>query len=123
LKHPLIAKDEAGSGQQGTIYFLTDQKDINGIENMALLGNCENSIFNNKIYLEKRSKLIDWEKNEKQEENSENQDKRRFVPLATKMVFFKQFSPTIDCPFLWTAKDGDYYLSAIKDVLAYILSK
>lgn len=119
---------------------LIDEKDIHGIENLALLGHKANATFNNSLFLEKRAILAQWEKNEREKSSSSPPaqpsasqssdlcptdlclkdygfDQVEFVPVGTKMVFFKHFSPKITWPFLWTESDGENYVTTIRETL------
>jgi hypothetical protein len=110
---------------------LIDHKDTHGLENLALLGHRANSTFNNSLYLEKREILSHWLKGDYEQTepnsdtgvNAEKQtgmgfEKVEFVPRATVMTFFKQFSPEITYPFLWTEDDAKNYLDAIVKTLS-----
>ncbi len=99
-------------GKDGA-WKLVDNKDTHGLENLALLGHRANSTFNNSLYLEKRAILSDWEKHNREELERVGFDKVEFVPAATRMVFFKQFSPEVTYPFLWTEHDANNYVDAI----------
>jgi len=117
---------------------LIDTKETHGIENLALLGHRANAAFNNSLYLEKRAILARWlmgdygsMSTEGKQSGGEKTDfeatikgtefsnvmeefkKVEFVPPATIMAFFKQFSPEIDYPFLWTENDANNYINAI----------
>ena len=97
----------------------SDGKVIHGIGNLALLGHNSNSTFNNKLFLEKREILALWEKGERENETVKNAGfgNVEFVPMATRMVFFKHFSPQITYPFLWTEMDSENYINAIVKTL------
>lgn len=103
-------------GKDGA-WKLIDNKDTHGLENLALLGHRANSTFNNSLYLEKRAILSDWEKCNREELERVGFDKVEFVPAATRMVFFKQFSPEVTYPFLWTEQDANNYMDAIVKTL------
>ena len=56
-------------------------------------------------------------------ENSDSGfDKVEFVPSATIMAFFKQFSQEITYPFLWTEKDAGNYVVAIQETLENVFA-
>lgn len=82
------------------------------LTNLALLQGDKNAAFNNKVYIEKREKLAEYEN---VEEDS------LFVPICTRNVFFKHYSPSSINPFLWDQQSGDDYLTAITKVLASYL--
>ena len=99
-------------------WFLNDSEEVtHGLENLALLNCSNNSAFNNGLFMEKKALLAQWEGGENMKENTDSS----FVPLGTKMVFFKHFSPHSSVPYLWTSRDGDLYLASIKRYLAAYL--
>ena len=93
------------------------EEQTHGLENLALLNRPDNSAFNNGLFMEKRALLAQWESGENVKENADSS----FVPLGTKMVFFKHFSPRSSVPYLWTSEDGALYLASIKKYLAAYL--
>ncbi|MEE0990709.1 MAG: DUF262 domain-containing protein [Paludibacteraceae bacterium] len=82
------------------------------LTNLALLQGDKNAAFNNKIYIQKREKLAEYE-------NVEGES--MFVPICTRNVFFKHYSPSSTNSFLWDQQSGDDYLTAITKVLASYL--
>lgn len=116
---------------------LIDTKETHGLENLALLGHRANAAFNNSLYLEKRAILAHWLLDDYGSKKTEDKQYKRktdfeatiigtgfseamkefekveFVPPATIMAFFKQFSPEIDYPFLWTENDANNYINTI----------
>ena len=64
------------------------------------------------MYIEKREKLAEYENVE---------EESLFVPICTRNVFFKHYSPSSINPFLWEQKSGEDYLTAITKVLASYL--
>jgi hypothetical protein len=79
---------------------------------MALLQGDKNAAFNNKTYPEKREKLAEYE-------NVESES--LFVPICTRNVFFKHYSPNSTNPLIWDEKAGLEYVTAMmKVVAAYI---
>lgn len=82
------------------------------LTNLALLQGDKNAAFNNKVYIEKREKLAEYENVE---------EESLFVPICTRNVFFKHYSPSSINPFLWDQKSGEDYLTAITKVLASYL--
>jgi antitoxin component of RelBE/YafQ-DinJ toxin-antitoxin module len=121
-----------GEGQNVEWHFL-DGKNLNTIGNLALLGHRANSSFNNSLFSEKREILVQWQERELRNDNrdkgideGDNEvkrfkdsgfDKVEFVPTATIKAFFKQFSQEITLPFLWTEKDAENYVTAIRETL------
>jgi len=93
------------------------EEETHGLENLALLNCPNNAAFNNGLFMEKRALLAQWESGENVKENADSS----FVPLGTKMVFFKHFSPRSSVPYLWTSEDGALYLASIKKYLASYL--
>lgn len=99
---------------------LKDSKELHGIGNLALLGHKVNASFNNSLFFEKRKILSMWEKGEREGLKESGFDNVEFVPVATKMVFFKHFSQEITLPFAWTETDADNYVSTIVATLTSI---
>lgn len=79
-------------------------EDINSIDNLALLANEDNSSLSNNIFPIKRKKILDMDKDKKND---------KFIPLCTKNVFLKYYSPDTTQIFKWTKKDRDNYLNVI----------
>lgn len=82
------------------------------LTNMALLQGDKNAAFNNKLYPEKRAKLAEYE-------NVENES--LFVPICTRNVFFKHYSPNSTNPLLWDEQAGKEYVTAMTKVVAAYL--
>lgn len=76
--------------------------------NLALLQSDKNAAFNNKTFLEKRRKLAAYE-------NAEQETK--FVPICTRNVFFKHYSPDTAKPLVWDREAGKDYVRAIINVV------
>ena len=72
----------------------------------------KNAAFNNKLYPEKRAKLAEYE-------NVETES--LFVPICTRNVFFKHYSPNSTNPLLWDEQAGIEYVNAIVKVVASYL--
>lgn len=102
-----IKTDDAGE----TIFESSFEKDDH-LTNMALLQGDKNAAFNNKLYPEKREKLAEYE-------NVENES--LFVPICTRNVFFKHYSPKSSNPLLWDKQAGEDYVTAIVKVVANFL--
>jgi hypothetical protein len=81
---------------------------LDSLNNLALLGGEENSALNDKMYLEKKTLLSEWERS----------IDKRFIPIGTRMAFFKHFSPESTLPFAWTVLDGNTYLITIKNLIS-----
>ena len=129
----IVSDGTKGNGQNGEWHFL-DGKNLHAIGNLALLGHKANSRFNNSLFCEKREILVQWQKSELGNDNREKKsiddgdneakkfkdsgfDKVEFVPTATIKAFFKEFSQEITLPFLWTEKDAENYVTAIRKTL------
>lgn len=92
--------------------FTSDFDKDDHLTNMALLQGDKNAAFNNKLYPEKRAKLAEYENVEKES---------LFVPICTRNVFFKHYSPNSTNPLLWDKKAGIEYVTAIVKVVASYL--
>lgn len=82
------------------------------LTNMALLQGDKNAAFNNKTYPEKREKLAEYENVEKTS---------MFVPVCTRNVFFKHYSPNSTNPLFWDEQAGLEYVTAMMKVVAAYL--
>lgn len=82
------------------------------LTNMALLQGDKNAAFNNKLYPEKRAKLAEYE-------NVENES--MFVPICTRNVFFKHYSPNSTNSLLWDKQAGKEYVTTMTKVVAAYL--
>ena len=107
MGEPVVKKDDAGE----TIFESSFEKDDH-LTNMALLQGDKNAAFNNKLYPEKRAKLAEYENVEKES---------LFVPICTRNVFFKHYSPKSSNPLLWDKQAGEDYVTAIVKVVANFL--
>ncbi len=92
--------------------FTSDFEKDDHLTNMALLQGDKNASFNNKLYPEKRAKLAEYENVEKES---------LFVPICTRNVFFKHYSPNSTNPLLWDEQAGIEYVTAIVKVVASYL--
>lgn len=92
--------------------FTSEFEKDDHLTNMALLQGDKNAAFNNKLYPEKRAKLAEYE-------NVENES--LFVPICTRNVFFKHYSPNSTNPLLWDEQAGKEYVTAIVKVVASYL--
>jgi hypothetical protein len=85
-----------GIKRENNTFALTEVFDKDDhLTNMALLQGDKNAAFNNKLFAEKRAKLAEYE-------NVENES--FFVPICTRNVFFKHYSPKSTNPFFWMNK-------------------
>lgn len=101
-------KDDMGNVTSVSSDFVKDDH----LTNMALLQGDKNAAFNNKLYPEKRAKLAEYE-------NVETES--LFVPICTRNVFFKHYSPNSTNPLLWDEQAGIKYVTAIVKVVASYL--
>lgn len=99
--------------KDGDTFTLTEdfEKDDH-LTNMALLQGDKNAAFNNKTYPEKREKLAKYENVEKTS---------MFVPVCTRNVFFKHYSPNSTNPLFWDEQAGLEYVTAMMKVVAAYL--
>ena len=89
------------------------------LTNLALLQKDKNSSLNNKLYPEKRAKIAAWESLENKGE--ENGGKPQFLPICTRNVFFKHYSPDSSNPFIWDRQAGiDYVKAMVRTVASFI---
>ena len=102
-----------GIKRENNTFALTEVFDKDDhLTNMALLQGDKNAAFNNKLFAEKRAKLAEYE-------NVENES--FFVPICTRNVFFKHYSPKSTNPFFWDEQAGKEYLSAmVKTIASYL---
>ena len=96
----------------GIVTFSSDFEKDDHLTNMALLQGDKNAAFNNKLYPEKRAKLAEYE-------NVETES--LFVPICTRNVFFKHYSPNSTNPLLWDEQAGKEYVTAMTKVVAAYL--
>lgn len=76
--------------------------------NLALLQSNKNAALNNKTFPEKRENLAKYE-------NAEQET--QFIPICTRNVFFKHYSPDATNPFIWDIEAGKDYVKAIIKVV------
>jgi hypothetical protein len=77
-----------------------------GISNLTLLDESTNRSYKNAVFAVKRQRLLELDQS------------GIFVPLCTRNVFLKCYSPQVDNLMFWGEDDRDGYISAIADVLA-----
>lgn len=105
---PVVPKEEKDEKIVLTSNFDKDDH----LTNMALLQGDKNAAFNNKTYPEKREKLAEYENVERES---------LFVPICTRNVFFKHYSPSSTNPLIWDEQAGREYVTAIMKVVAAYL--
>lgn len=103
---------QSHTNDDGSITFTSDFEKDDHLTNMALLQGDKNAAFNNKLYPEKRAKLAKYE-------NVETES--LFVPICTRNVFFKHYSPNSTNPLLWDEQAGKDYVTAMTKVVAAYL--
>ena len=96
----------------GNATFSSNFEKDDHLTNMALLQGDKNAAFNNKLYPEKKAKLAEYE-------NVENES--LFVPICTRNVFFKHYSPNSTNPLLWDEQAGIEYVRVMTKVVAAYL--
>ena len=103
---------QSHKNDDGNITFTSDFEKDDHLTNMALLQGDKNASFNNKLYPEKRAKLAEYENVE---------EESLFVPICTRNVFFKHYSPNSTNPLLWDEQAGKEYVTAMTKVVAAYL--
>lgn len=103
---------QSHKNDDGSISFTSDFEKDDHLTNMALLQGDKNASFNNKLYPEKRAKLAEYENVERES---------LFVPICTRNVFFKHYSPNSTNPLLWDEQAGKEYVTAMTRVVAAYL--
>ena len=84
--------------------------DKDNISNLALLDYATNRSYGNAFFPIKRKRII------------ENDSNGVFVPIATKNLFLKYYSPRVNSLENWTEEDGNHYRDAIeKTINDYII--
>lgn len=84
--------------------------DKDSISNLALLDYTTNRSYGNAFFPIKRKRII------------ENDSLGVFVPIATKNLFLKYYTPKVSTMMNWTKEDGMYYLEAIVNTINNYLS-
>lgn len=78
---------------------------MHGIHNMALLDKDSNSALNASIFEVKRNIIM------------QREIKGAFIPIGTRNVFLKYYSPEAKDLFFWSKEDRENYFNAIKKIL------
>ena len=84
---------------------------MHGIGNLALLTAENNSSLSNDSFIEKRSKIIEMDKN------------GEFIPICTKNVFLKYYSKELSKVYFWSENDQEKYKESIKETLKEFLGE
>ena len=91
----------------------TDSGDdgVDSIANLALLDGGDNSALNNSVFAVKRAAILDRDR------------KGSYIPVCTRNVFLKYYSPADEQQMhFWSADDREYYLSEMVAILrCYLL--
>lgn len=83
----------------------TEGEAVNGIANLTLLDEHTNRSYKNAPFAVKRQRLLDLDQH------------GIFVPLCTRNVFLKCYSPQVDNAMFWSEEDQQGYQDAITNVL------
>jgi hypothetical protein bacD2_00658 len=78
-----------------------DNDDINNLSNLTLLDSGTNRSYKNIIFPLKRARIIEEDK------------KGTFIPLCTKNVFLKYYTPNATQLSIWSKEDREKYLESI----------
>jgi hypothetical protein len=90
---------------QERIFTLFGEPDLHTLDNLALLTTDDNSALSNGSFPQKRARIITLEK-----EGS-------FIPIGTRNVFLKYYTPNATHLSFWTATDRDNYIAIIRTTL------
>ena len=88
-----------------------DLVNMHGIENLALLTTKNNSSLSNGLFIEKREKIIEMDKN------------GEFIPICTKNVFLKYYSNELSNVYFWSKQDQEDYKGSIIKTLENFLGE
>lgn len=83
--------------------------DKDNISNLTLLDSATNRSYGNAFFPIKRKHII------------ENDSNGIFVPIATKNLFLKYYTPRVNNPECWTKEDAQFYLDAIEQTINYFV--
>jgi len=93
---------------------MTDYFQMHGVSNMVLLDGATNSSFSNHPFPKKRDLLIEIDR---RAWSDKGDNKKVFIPIATKNVFLKQTSQSIGQLSIWGAQDRMDYFKHIEGTL------
>ena len=88
-----------------------DLLDMHGIGNLALLAAENNSSLCNGLFIEKREKIIEMDKN------------GEFIPICTKNVFLKYYTKKLSDVYFWSKQDQEDYKGSIIKTLENFLGE
>lgn len=94
---------------QAEVFSLFGAPERDDITNLALLTTADNAALSNGLFPQKRAKIIDLER------------QGSFIPIATRNVFMKYYTPDAGHLSYWTEADGLAYRDAIRATLAEYL--
>ena len=84
---------------------------MHGIGNLALLTAENNSSLSNGLFVDKRAKIIEMDKN------------GEFIPICTKNVFLKYYSKELSNVYFWSKDDQEDYKGSIIETLEIFLGE
>ncbi|MDE5924155.1 MAG: HNH endonuclease family protein, partial [Muribaculaceae bacterium] len=112
-KDPGNVRERFNEIQQEVTKLFTPKDDVNkddsylhGIANMALLDAAQNAALSNSVFDVKRCRVIGYDKDGK------------YIPICTKHVFFKYYTPSNPSPIFWGQSDRDNYVEAIEEKIS-----
>ena len=88
-----------------------DEGGEDGLSNLTLLDQSTNRSYKNAVFAVKRQRLLELDKS------------GIFVPLCTRNVFLKCYSPQVDNAMFWSKKDADTYGEVIVETLSNFFSQ
>ena len=91
------------------------------ISNLALLDGITNIKLGNRIFKEKRNKVIEIDQEEWQYDKKDKKVKA-FIPVATKYAFFFFFSSNAKQTEFWASNDRADYVNNIRKTLTNYLN-
>lgn len=105
LTHKRISENEFEALQKEIFKIYSDESNLHTIENLALLSRKDNSTINNNIFPIKRDQIKKLD------------EQGSFIPICTKNVFLKYYSPHVKDNLSWNMADRAAYLTAMKNTL------
>jgi len=84
---------------------------MHGIENLALLSADNNSSLSNGLFVDKRARIIEMDKN------------GEFIPVCTKNVFLKYYTKKLSDVYFWSEQDQKDYKCSIVETLKEFLGE
>ncbi|MDE5629700.1 MAG: DUF262 domain-containing protein [Muribaculaceae bacterium] len=112
-KDPGNVRERFNEIRQEVVTLYTPKEDMNkgdsylhGIANMALLDAAQNAALSNSVFDVKRCRVIGYDREGK------------YIPICTKHVFFKYYTPSNPSPIFWGQFDRDNYVEAIDEKIA-----